>query len=204
MKERLLHLPVCACDTAPMEGIMLTYYETDRLILQIISPNYAEQVLNFYENNMDIFEPYEPTRPDNFYTKSYQKALLTCEYNAVIKLQNVRFWVFKKDDPDKIIGTVSFSNIQPYIYSSCNIGYKFDKNYQHQGFALESLNKLIEVIFNDYNLHRIKAYIMPNNIPSKKLIERAGFTLEGIARKNIFIREIWEDHEQYSLINEIE
>jgi ribosomal-protein-alanine N-acetyltransferase len=183
---------------------MLTYYETERLILQIISPSYAEQVLGFYIDNIDIFEPYEPTRPDNFYTKTYQKTLLTCEYNAVIKLQNIRFWVFKKDDPDKIIGTVSFSNIQPYIYSSCNIGYKFDKSYHHQGFALEALNKLIEVIFYDYKLHRIKAYIMPNNIPSKKLIERAGFTLEGIARKNIFIRDIWEDHEQYSLINENE
>jgi ribosomal-protein-alanine N-acetyltransferase len=180
---------------------MLTYYETNRLILQIITPCYAEAVLEFYINNMDVFEPYEPTRPDNFYTKSYQRALLTCEYTAMTKMQNVRFWVFKKDDPDKIIGTVSFSNIQPYIYSSCNIGYKFDKMYHHQGFAYESLKKLIDIIFNECNLHRITAYIMPNNLPSKKLIEHVGFSLEGIARKSIIIRDHWEDHEQYSLIN---
>lgn len=181
---------------------MLTHYETDRLILQVLTPTYAEQVLEFYINNMDIFEPYEPTRPDNFYTKSYQKALLSYEYNTMTKLENVRFWIFKKDDPDKIIGTVSFSNIQPFIYSSCNIGYKFDKYSHHQGLALESINKIIEIIFCEYNLHRIIAYIMPTNISSKRLIERAGFTLEGVARKSIFIRDIWEDHEQYSLIKE--
>lgn len=179
---------------------MLTSYETNRLILQILTSNHAEQVLDFYNNNMDIFEPYEPTRPDNFYTKAYQKALLTCEYNAILKSETVRFWIFKKEDPDKIIGTVSFSNIQPYIFSSCNIGYKFDKEYHHHGYALEAINKICEIIFYDYNLHRIKAYIMPCNIPSKNLIERAGFTFEGIARKSIFIRDIWEDHEQYSLI----
>ncbi|MFA9378560.1 MAG: GNAT family N-acetyltransferase [Lachnotalea sp.] len=181
---------------------MLPLYETDRLILRTISPLYADQVLEFYINNKDIFEPYEPTRAINFYTKAYQKTLLTYECNTTSKLQNIRFWIFKKYDPDKIIGTVSFSNIQPFIYSSCNIGYKFDKCYHHQGYALESLNKLIDIIFNDYSLHRIKAYIMPNNISSKKLIKRAGFTLEGIARKNIFIKDVWEDHEQYSLINE--
>lgn len=181
---------------------MVTYYETDRLILQVLTPGHADQVLEFYKNNVDIFEPYEPTRPDNFYTKSYQKALLTCEYNSMVKMQSIRFWVFKKEDPDNIIGTVSFSNIQPYIYSSCNIGYKFDKQYHHQGYALESIKRLVEIIFHDYNLHRIKAYIMPDNTSSKNLIERAGFTFEGLARKNICIRDIWEDHEQYSLIRE--
>lgn len=181
---------------------MLTYYETDRLILQVITAGHAQGVLDFYLNNTDIFEPYEPTRPDNFYTKAYQRALLTCEYTAMTRMQSVRFWVFKKEDPDKIIGTVSFSNIQPYIYSSCNIGYKFDKDYHHYGFAFEALIKLIEVIFMECKLHRINAYIMPSNLPSRKLIERVGFTLEGIARKNIYIQDRWEDHEVYSLLND--
>ncbi|PXV84915.1 ribosomal-protein-alanine N-acetyltransferase [Lachnotalea glycerini] len=181
---------------------MLTYYETNRLILQIITPNYAKKVLDFYVTNKDIFETYEPSRPENFYTEEYQKALLGYEYNSITKMQNVRFWVFKKEDPDKIIGTVSFSNIQPYIYSSCNIGYKFDKYYHHQGYAFEALNQLIDIIFNECHLHRINAYIMPNNTSSKRLIERIGFTLEGIARKCIIIQDNWEDHEQYSLIHD--
>jgi ribosomal-protein-alanine N-acetyltransferase len=181
---------------------MVMEYETPRLILQLLTPAYAEQVLDFYINNTDIFEPYEPTRPENFYTKSYQKSLLSFEYSAMTKRQSIRFWVFKKEDPDKIIGTVSFSNIQPFIYSSCNIGYKFDKQYHHQGFALEAITRLIEIIFQDFKLHRIQAYIMPSNIASKNLIVRAGFTLEGVALKNICIRDVWEDHEQYSLVRD--
>ncbi|WP_099467465.1 GNAT family N-acetyltransferase [Konateibacter massiliensis] len=181
---------------------MLTYHETDRLILRILNTGYAQQVLDFYAKNMEIFEPYEPIRPEHFYTKAYQKALLSAEYSSMAKMQSVRFWVFKKEDPDKIIGTVSFSNIQSYIYSSCNIGYKFDKEYHHQGFALEALQKLIKIIFEECELHRINAYILPSNLASKALIERAGFSFEGIARKNIYIQNSWEDHEQYSLLHE--
>lgn len=181
---------------------MLTYYETDRLILKIIHTGFAQEVLDFYMDNKDIFEPYEPPRPDKFYTKAYQRALLSCEYNYMTKMQSVRFWVFKKEDPDKIIGTVSFSNIQPHVYSSCNIGYKFDKKYHHNGYAFEALMKLIQIIFTECDIHRINAYILPSNTSSKKLIKKAGFTFEGIARKCIYIQGGWHDHEQYSLIND--
>ena len=39
--------------------------QTDRLILKVLTPNYANAVLNFQNRNRESFEAYEPTRPAN-------------------------------------------------------------------------------------------------------------------------------------------
>ena len=43
-------------------------FETERLFLKVLTPNYANAVLNFQNRNRESFEAYEPARPDNFYT----------------------------------------------------------------------------------------------------------------------------------------
>lgn len=175
-------------------------YETDRLILKVLKGDSAEAVLNFYLDNKNLFERYEPERPDNFYTVEHQKAVLICEYNLTVKLSAVRFYVFRKEQPDQIIGTICFRNITRSFYQSCEIGYKFDLRYQHQGYAFEALCMGISVMFADLGLHRIEANVMPCNKPSIRLLEAIGFGLEGTSRDLAKIRGRWEDHLRYSLI----
>ena len=97
---------------------------TDRLILRILSADDAEKVLQFYKDNAAIFEQFEPLVGNDFYSLEHQKNLLTYEYQEILKLHMLRFWIFEKDNPDRIIGTVSFHNISPNIYSSAQLGYK--------------------------------------------------------------------------------
>lgn len=175
-------------------------YETDRLILKVLKADAAEDVLQFYLDNQELFEKYEPERPDNFYTIGHQKALLICEYNLTVKLSAVRFYVYRKEQPQQIIGTVCFRNITRSIYQSCEVGYKFDERYQHQGYAFEALYTGISIMFDDLRLHRIEANVMPVNTASCHLLESLGFTAEGVARGNALIRGKWEDHLRYALI----
>lgn len=176
-------------------------YETDRLILKVLKADDAENVLQFYLDNKELFEKYEPDRPDNFYTAAHQKAVLICEYNLTVKLSAVRFYVYRKEQPDKIIGTIGFRNITRSIYQTCEAGYKFDRNFQHQGYAFEALCMGIAVMFEDLKLHRIEANVMPENAPSIHLLESLGFTLEGTARSFALIHGKWRDHLRYSLIS---
>lgn len=175
-------------------------YKTDRLILKVLKGDDAEAVLQFYLDNKELFERYEPDRPDNFYTLSHQKAVLNCEYNMTVKLSAVRFYVFKKEQPDKIIGTICFRNITRSVYQACEVGYKFDHNFQHQGYAFEALCMGIAVMFEDQRLHRIEANVMPENTSSIHLLETLGFALEGTARSFAYIHGRWQDHLRYSLI----
>ncbi len=175
-------------------------YETDRLLLKVLRAEEAQNVLQFYLDNKDFFEKYEPDRPENFYTETHQKAILLHEYNTTIKLTAVRFYVYRKEQPQQIIGTISFRNITRSIFQSCEVGYKFDERFLHQGYALEAMEMGLMIMFEDQKLHRIEANVMPENTSSIHLLETLGFESEGIARQSTLIHGKWEDHLRYSLI----
>lgn len=175
--------------------------QTDRLILKILTPNYYKDVLEFQIRNRYQFEKYEPTRPQNFYSFAYQQNILKCEYKLALKLNTVRYYVFSKEDPYTIIGTVCMHNITRSAYDCCEIGYKFDFAWQHQGYAREALEKVISIAFNDLELHRIFARVAPDNTPSIRLLLSLNFLEEGIEHSSIQIQGKWTDHIRYALIH---
>jgi len=180
---------------------MFKIYETNRLQMKALNIEFASLVLSFYEDNRFLFEPWEPKRGCNFYTLAYQKASLTAEYNQMAEGKLLRYWVFLKDNPDEIIGSICFQNLLKGPYQTCSLGYKFSHKHLHQGYALESIHKCTEIIFEEYHLHRIEAFIMPNNEPSLRLIDQLFFLCEGISYSYAKINGIWTDHKRYALIN---
>lgn len=182
---------------------MKTYYETNRLLLQVLTPDCCEAVLHFYKKNRTFFAPFEPSSPNSYYTNAYQYNTLLAEQQLFLEQKGVRFYLFKKERPKTIIGTISFSNITQGYLNHAILGYKLDARFQHQGYAFEALQKGIEIMFYELKLHRLTAYIMKNNIPSIRLIEKLYFSYEGIAAEYAFIHGKWEDHLQYALINHL-
>ncbi len=175
-------------------------YETSRLILKILPPVYSREVLRFQLRNREQFERYEPMRPENFYTAAHQQAVLKCEYKLATKLSTIRFYVFLKGQPHMIIGTVCLHDILRQAYSCCEIGYKFDYEYQHQGYAREAVARALDIAFSALSLHRVFARVVPDNAPSIRLLTALGFVEEGTERSSIKIQGTWTDHVRYSLI----
>jgi len=180
---------------------MLTEYETERLILKVLTPNNCNSVLRFYKENADIFEPLNPIKPDNYYTTNYQRSVLTLEYDSFIQGKSVRFYIYTKENPSKIIGTISFTDIKRNFSQSAILGYRFGKKYHNKGYATESLQRAIYALFAEENIHRIEAFIQPENEPSKNLILRLGFSYEGMCYAHTMVHEKWQDMERYSLIS---
>ena len=181
---------------------MIFEYHTQNLILKILSPTTenAAAVLDFLNRNKDVFEPYEAARPENFYSEAYQKTLLTCEFMLISKMEMLRFWVYEKKNPTQIIGTISFFHILHSVYERCETGYKFDKQYWHKGYATEALAFGIGLMFEEYRMHRIEAYVMESNSASIRLLKKLGFVYEGTARQSIFVHGKWEDHMHFALL----
>ena len=160
-------------------------YETRRLSLKLLKPSakYARQALDFYNRNRAVFERYEALRPKDFYTEGYQKAMLEHDYNLAIHSKCFRFWVFTKNDPARIIGSICF-----------------DERYWHRGLAKEAMELGITLMFYEVGLHRIEAYAMKDNTASIRLLDSLGFQYEGTCRQYARIRGRWEDHLLYSYI----
>lgn len=179
-------------------------YETNRLKLKILTPSCARQVLEFQLRNKELFERYEATRPENFYTPGHQQALLKCEQKLAMKLSTIRFYVFKKEEPSHIIGTVCLHDVLRAPYSCCEIGYKFDYACHHHGYAREAVAKAIDIAFLDLELHRVFARVVPENTSSIRLLESLGFMHEGLEHSCTQIQGVWTDHLRYALLSPYE
>lgn len=178
---------------------MLLQYETRRLMLKIIGPDYARQVLNFYLDDKALFEQYESDRSPNFYSEGHQHTILQVEYGLALKMQQIRFYVFLKEQPEQIIGTVCLYHISN-TYSHAELGYKFSSKFHHNGYASEAVEKLLDIAFTELNIHRVTAHVQGDNHPSIRLLTGLGFEKEGICRDFLYLHGKWEDHLQYSLI----
>jgi ribosomal-protein-alanine N-acetyltransferase len=60
------------------------------------------------------------------------------------------------------------------------IGYSIVRESRGKGFASEAVAALLDEAFEQAALERINAYCVPENEPSRRLLERLGFRLEGV------------------------
>ena len=172
-------------------------YKTERLILKIEQPEAAPLILDFYKRNEDFFGRFEPEHSDTFYNIDYLANIMRYEVKEAMKLLGLRYYLYEQSSGN-MVGTVHFSNIRTLPYFSCETGYKLDKRAQHQGYAYEALSFLINAINKDLNIHRYEAFVMPDNIPSLRLLERLGFEQEGYIKDYVYMHDKWQDHLLYS------
>lgn len=180
---------------------MKSIYETERLLLRILNEENSEQVLDYIVRNKDFFESSEPEREEEFYTINFQAKQLKNDLNYIKSRSMLRLWVFKKDNLNKIIGQVTFYNIVPYAFLSCHLGYKSDKDESGKGFITEAVEEGIKIMFEEYGMHRIEAYVMPTNKASLRVLAKNGFIYEGVAHSFLEVNGVWKDHIHLTLVN---
>jgi len=176
-------------------------YDTERLTLKVLDTSSAKMVLDYYLRNRSFLGAWEPVRNEKFYTKAYHEEQLDNDRSLIENKDLLRLWIFKKNDESRIIGTIGFSNIVRGAFLSCYLGYKLDQDEINQGYMTEAIQKGIDIVFNEYGLHRIEANVMPRNQRSLRVTEKLGFYNEGIAQKYLKINGIWEDHVHMVLLN---
>ncbi len=174
---------------------------TKNLILKELDSESAMDVLNFYKLNENHFNTWEPDRAKSFYTLNFHQANLAFESNHIQENKMLRLWIFHKDFPDIIIGTICFDNFMKGAMMSCSLSYKTDRFNCNKGVMTTALTASIDYIFKTHNFHRIEALVHPDNAPSIHILEKLGFEFEGVAKESALLRGVWQDHLRYALIN---
>ena len=176
--------------------------ETDRLYLKPSSEEFAGPVANYYLKNRECFECFESTRPDSYYTKEYQKRAMLSEISNMNAGRSMYYYMTLKEKPDRIIGSISFSNIRRAPYYSTIFGYDLHHDLWGRSLAYEACDAAIKAVFSDFNMHRIEARVSVDNERSIKLLERLGFIKEGMEFKSILLSGQFRDHFRYAIFNE--
>ena len=71
-----------------------------------------------------------------------------------------------------------------------------------RGLATEALEALARIGFTELKLHRLWATCLPENPASSRVLEKAGFRLEGRHVKNLPIHGEWRDSWSHALLAE--
>ena len=88
------------------------------------------------------------------------------------------------------------------IVQAGTIGYWVGLPHAHRGYMTTALRVLLPSLFGELNLHRIEAACIPSNASSIRVLEKCGFTREGLARRYLCINGIWQDHLLFGLLHE--
>lgn len=178
-------------------GALRFEYRDNGIILRHLLADDAPAVLQFYGKNRQSFDYYETQKPANFYEEDFQRELLVAEGNAFLKGTHARFFLFDERFPDDIIGCISFYSIIRGDFLHCKTGYKIDEEYRHMGYGTKMLSLGTRIAVQDMELHRVEAFVLPENTPSIRMLERCGYELEGLAREYVRLRGQWTDHYRY-------
>ncbi|MNM11686.1 putative ribosomal N-acetyltransferase YdaF [compost metagenome] len=160
----------------------------------------AEELTAMYKRNREFFEKFSPSIPDDFYTVEHQLQIINQTRADRDEDRKYNFIVCHKED-DRIIGSIGLSFVVRGPLQSCMVGYSLDRNYNGKGYMTEAVKQVVSYAFEELKFHRITGEASPRNPGSIRVLENAGFHKEGIARSNVKINGVWEDHQVLAIIN---
>lgn len=173
----------------------------DKIYIRLLELSDAKAKLDMHLRNKEFFQDYTPSRGDEFYTLEYQINLIEGFVEESRNDTKYSFGIFLKET-DELIGNVTLSEVLRGPLQSCYIGYYLDQGHNGRGYMTEAVKLTVAFGFKELGLHRIEAGVMPHNQRSMKVLEKAGFQKEGIARKNVKINGVWQDHQILAIISE--
>jgi ribosomal-protein-alanine N-acetyltransferase len=148
--------------------------------------------------NREFLQPFEPLRPESFWTLAGQERDLDSSLEASVSDRGFAFGIFEKDT-DEMVGRIALSNVSRGAWQNATVGYFIDQAHQGRGYATEAVRWVLRWAFDELRLHRVQAGVMPRNVASARVLEKAGFRLEGRSPRYLCINGTWEDHDMYAV-----
>ncbi len=180
-----------------MNNVGTVTINTERLILRRFEFSDAQDMLELWISKPEIQYPYsEPV-----YTTLAEVNKLLDKYISSYQSDNYYRWAIISRNDNRCIGQIAF-----YLVNTANhfaeIEYCVAAEYQNRGYVTEAANALLEFGFNQMDLHRIQISAKDFNVPSRRVIEKCGFTYEGTLRGFFYYKGKYIDRLYYSMLKE--
>ena len=83
-----------------------------------------------------------------------------------------------------------------------DLGFTFAPEWHGHGYATEAVRAVLDRLFRVQGVRRVSAECDVRNAPSARLLDRLGFTREGLLRSHTWIKGEWTDDLIYGLLAE--
>ncbi len=153
---------------------------TERLVLRSISENDMQAFYDLRSNEVAMTYIDRPrVRSIDDIKALYNKIKLAELEKASI------LWAITLKDKDHLIGTIGYYNINKENYRA-EIGYMLLPQYFRQGIMQEAITAVLNIGFQQFQLHSVEANINPANEASAKLLEKNNFVKEAYFKENFY------------------
>ncbi|MBX9424941.1 MULTISPECIES: GNAT family N-acetyltransferase [Streptomyces] len=161
----------------------------DALRIRPAVPGDAAALARALLRNRDHMKPWEPRRPERYYTTEGQAERLR---DGGVRWLGV--------DGELIVGAVTLSGIVLGPFRSASMGYWVDRDRTGRGLATALVEEACRGAREELGLHRIQAGTVLRNHASQRVLAKSGFERIGTAPRYLHIDGAWRDHHLFQRI----
>lgn len=104
------------------------------------------------------------------------------------------------NDSNKFIGLIGIK-LGKEQYKNAEVWFQYHYKCWHNGYATESLRRILDFGFRDLKLHRIEAGCAIENFGSIRVLEKVGMIREAHTRKLLPLKSGWSDNYGYAILS---
>lgn len=175
--------------------------ETDRLILRL--PQRADYApwLRARQDGADFLLPWEPRRAGDYLSASAFRTRVRWAKRLATQERGLPLFLFSRAD-GRFLGAITLDNIRRGAAQDATLGYWIAQAEARRGYMREAVHAVVDHAFGPLGLSRIQAACLPQNTPSRRLLEGCGFKYEGVAQSYLQIDGRWRSHVLYARLRE--
>ena len=127
----------------------------EQVVLRPVRLADAEPLAELYASERSFLAPYDPIRPDEFYTEAGQHRRLK-KFDEERAAGRVQRWAIDRGD-DEVYGSITLSGIELGIFLNARMGYWVDVELIGRGLATAAVNGVCDYARQTWNIHRVEA-----------------------------------------------
>ncbi len=171
--------------------------QTERLTLR--PPTHADfrPWAALRDASREFLTPWEPTwAPEHLSRKAFTNRVYWAQ-RSISSGTALPLFIFRRSD-QTLLGAITLDHIKRGPAQAGTTGYWIGQQHARQGFMKEAIEAVVHYAFTALDLSRIEAGCLPENTPSRNLLEQCGYKYEGVAQSYLQINGRWRNHVLYA------
>ena len=170
---------------------------TPEVELRIATLDDAQPLADAYTRNWDHLSPWEPVRPDNWFTAAGQREKLS---GLLERHKNGLVMPWLLVEGDRVVGAITLNDLVPGAFRNADVGYWLAADAVGRGLMTRAVEAVAEIADQELKLHRLAASTVTTNTASQAVLGRAGFTQIGFAPTYLHTGGAWQNCNLYQRI----
>ncbi len=171
--------------------------ETERMTLRPPAHGDYQAWASLRTDSADFLKPWEPVwSHDHLARKSFTNRVYWAQ-RSINNGNAVPLFLIRRQD-NALLGAITLDNIRRGPAQAGTTGYWIGAPYARQGYMREAIEAVVHYAFHTLDISRIEAGCLPENTPSRRLLEQCGYKYEGVAQSYLQINGRWRNHVLYA------